>query len=245
MSIEQETFTFTERDSAHIRLTRPMILTPCAYRPCLQYVSSLMQSVAALTNAGVTSELRYTLGCSDLAHARNQLAAIFLKSECTDAIWIDDDIAWSPPDLLRLLAAPYDIVGAAYCRKVPGEPTRKYATFLDLEDDTGNLDSDGRLTVKGLGLGFLRVSRRAFEIIIDREPHLERPKTPDYEGDGLDQMWRFFRFNGWGRSEDYDFCELARCHGLEIWLDPKIKLAHYGVFPYTVDVEKFVRRSAQ
>jgi hypothetical protein len=35
-------------------------------------------------------------------------------------------------------------------------------------------------------------------------------------------------------SEDYGFCELARRLGFKIWIDPQIKLDHYGVMPISV-----------
>ena len=70
---------------------------------------------------GIHIELRWVVGNSNLARARNELVAEFLASDCTDFIFVDDDMGWKANDVLRLIASEQDYIGGVG-RKKGDEP---------------------------------------------------------------------------------------------------------------------------
>src|SRR5437660_2361031 len=99
------------------------IATPIARRPTYQYTLSLATTVGYLTRLGIRWAAHAPVGNSDLAKARNELAAMFLASEAvtglaaTDMIFIDDDIGWSAGDIVRLLASDRYVIGGVGAKR--------------------------------------------------------------------------------------------------------------------------------
>lgn len=108
------------------------------------------------------------------------------------------------------------------------------------------------------GTGFMAITRKAFEIVIEhlrekanvaqelaaklcQDDLTENEKSllkemvgrmaADYEGPEGKRVPALFMtpiFNDILESEDYYFCRIAREAGLKIWLDPSIRLIHWG-----------------
>jgi hypothetical protein len=119
-----------------------------------------------------------------------------------DWIWfIDDDHAFSPDLLLRLLAHNVDIVAPVCLRRVqPFLPVACIdADFLDLD----GYGSDGLVEVEHTGSSGMLISRRVIE-------HVDAP-------------W-FTLHNG--ISEDVAFCRKARAAGFDIHVDLGARLGH-------------------
>ena len=57
-----------------------------------RYVSALLRSTDALRAQKIRYEINFELGNSLIADARNQLASRFLRSQCTDIVFIDSDV---------------------------------------------------------------------------------------------------------------------------------------------------------
>ena len=91
-------------------MTQPRVQSVFIATPTLdgsldcRYVASLLHSTAALTRSGIRFEISFEVGNSLIPDARNKLVAKFLDSQHTDLLFIDADLAWSAPDLLKLLA---------------------------------------------------------------------------------------------------------------------------------------------
>ncbi len=235
--------TFDEEQSERIKNAYPMILTPIGGDPKLKYMMSMLATTITLFSNNLKSEFVFTHAMSDLAYARNFLAARFYHNKvCDQMIWIDSDIGWQTHDFLKLLASPHDVIGGAYRKKLPGKTKREDITYMDDSRGEPKRDPTGALTVDGLGLGFLKVSRRAFEKIVHNRPDLWadgkiRYDVPEELLPG--PVYRLFQFAGDGHPEDYEFCRLWRSLGGDIWLDPSIVLAHMGDCEYFTDVREF------
>jgi hypothetical protein len=162
---------------------------------------------------------------------KNTICAKFLETDCTDLLIIDSDLAWDMAAILRMTAAPYEVVGAVYPMKVDGE---RYPCSLQL-DKKGRPIVDpttGLLRAEWLPGGFLRIKRSCLEKMTEaykdmayREPNAD-PKNPNRE------YVPFFECvieNKIRCTEDYIFCRRWKAIGGQLWVEPRITFGHYGV----------------
>jgi hypothetical protein len=102
-----------------------------------------------------------------IQHVRNRLVAEFLKTDCTDLLFIDDDISWEAGAAARLLSHDCDVVGGVY-------PMR--ADKLEFPccpvDDPPIPDANGLIEVEYLPTGFMRIKRHVIEKMVERYKHL-------------------------------------------------------------------------
>jgi len=147
---------------------------------------------------GIEGALNY-----DFTHAVNYMAERF-KGDYL--FFLDDDNAFHPTVLKRLLAHNLDVVGALYFeRKPPFAPMpRRYRKPLLLH-------KPGLCEVDETGTSGLLVHRRVFD-------RLEQPWF--VSGDNPDGTYT---------SPDYYFCGKAREAGFRVWVDTSVWLAHYNV----------------
>lgn len=196
-----------------------IIATPIGGKPETAYMMAMLAAINLLRERGVVYRYISVNGCSDLAYARNALAAQFLMSGFTDLVWVDDDMGFPPDAIVKLLGNDADFVGAVYRQRLrSGELAAREAP-------------DG--TVEATGLGLTKTSRRVFEAIQRAHPELRRPEDhPNVARDGISELWRFFSFSGDGDGEDMRFCEMWRSTGGVIHLDESIRTSHIGSFDY-------------
>jgi len=88
---------------------------------------AFVRSVQALSDtfhrSGVELKIYYLFNESLITRARNYCADEFMRSDCTNFLFIDSDIVFNAQDVMSLLAMQsspdntYDIIGAAYPKK--------------------------------------------------------------------------------------------------------------------------------
>lgn len=184
-----------------------------------------------LPQYGIGCQMAHLSGCSVVSKARNTLVAEFIKSGCSDLLWIDNDIEFDPGDIIRLMgwATEKDIVGGVIPTRRPDAP---YIATL-LEDARGRFIFDGGL-VEALRLG------TAFMLIRDYVINAMIEKHPEWAYKNLDGTTHhsLFDFKSTPEhyvGEDYNFCDRARADGFRIFIDPAIKLDHFGIHKYKGD----------
>lgn len=194
----------------------------------------LAYSLAALMPAamrhGISVRLGHVSGCSIITMARNRLVDEFLKTDCTELLFIDADVIAEPNDILRLMAqgGAKDIAVGNYPRRAKD---KKF--FMDLHfDENGDLEFDGSLMrINRAGTGFMLIQRRVIEAIA--------AKSDKYlSHDGVGEIASVFDFkveNGNFVGEDYSFCDKARAEGFTVWTDVEISLPHMGTEEFTSD----------
>lgn len=202
------------------------------FKVSLKLAVSLARFAQAAPQHGITIQIGSICGCSVVSRARNLLAQDMLDSDCTDLMFIDADINFEPEDILRLLAWTTDpkkgiVAGVPRTRSV----AKTYITTLDY-------DENNELTMNGMGLvraqrvatAFMMVRRDVFETLDAAHPEWryydERTKRT------VPCMFDFMKTDEGYIGEDYLFCDRAREHGFEVWIDPTIKLGHMGVQEY-------------
>lgn len=208
-----------------------------ARNPQRLFVEAYIDTIINFQKAGIKYRLLSLGGCSDLGYGRNLLAARFLNSECTDLVWIDDDVYWNSEDIMRLIASPHDVIGGMYRRKIHEYPEENPLSWCGHPLPKGESETDerGARTIKEIGFGFIKTSRECLEKMISgcNLPHR-------YDEDLKLDIHRFFHFDGLGHSEDFGFCKDWRSIGGKIWCDPAITMAHVGEFAYQGDVMKLL-----
>lgn len=199
----------------------------------LAYTLAALMPVAL--KHGITIKLGHVSGCSIITMARNMLVDQFLKSDCTELLFIDADVIPQPEDILRLIAqsGDKDITAGMYPRR---SKDRKF--FLDFyTDDQGDLEFDGAMMrANRVGTGFMLIRRPVIEAIAE--------KSDKYLGqDGVGEVANVFEFSmldGKFVGEDYTFCDKARALDFKVWVDVEINLPHIGTDEFTNDFKNEV-----
>ncbi len=166
-----------------------------------------------------------------MQRARNRMVAQFMATDrASHLLFIDADIAWEPEAVLGLLAHDQDVVCGVY-------PRKRYPLdypFAAVPGATGPAARDagsGLVEIAFGPAGFLCIKRAAFERLALAFPERHyRAEEPMAEAQ---RRWLFNFFaveivDGALLSEDYGFCRLWRGIGGRIWMDPAIRLVHFG-----------------
>jgi len=199
----------------------------------LAYTLAALMPVAL--QHGVSVKLGHVSGCSIITMARNSLVDQFLKSDCTELLFIDADVIPTVDDIMRILAQSTDrhLTAGMYPRRAKD---RKF--FLDFYlDDNDDLVFDGAMMrVNRVGTGFMWVARHVVEKIASCSATYLGP-------DGAGQIANVFEFSmmdGKFVGEDYNFCDKVGMLGYEAWVDVEICLPHIGTEEFTNDFKNEV-----
>lgn len=228
---------------ARARQRSVMICTPIARNPVWQYTAALASTLIYLQEQGIRVTFQFVVGNSVIHKARNELCAHFLMSDCTDLLFIDDDMQWAPEVVLRLLCSEQPLIGGVGRMRCP-KPNNDPGVWCwrPIHDASGNLtlDADGAIEVRGFGAAFMLINKAVFGEMVSRHPEWKRTGMADWPQDLRDHYFEFFpaseRDEFGELSEDYGFCHRWRQMGGQVWCDPTIKLGHVGAFNYAGSV---------
>jgi hypothetical protein len=188
--------------------------------------------------------------------ARNSLAHIFLKTDCTHLLFIDADIRFEADHVMALFEFDKDIIAGIYPKKEINWPEVRKAAQRNVPDEqlkhyTGSwvvnlVDYEGTVTVPqneplevwSGGTGMMLIKREVFEKM--------REVVPSYVNDVVDlsgnnqpreRISQFFATSieeGTERllSEDYHFCATWRKMGGKIYAAPWMNLGHVGTYTF-------------
>lgn len=193
-------------------------------------VNCLMREKDEAFRSGDEIQLCISHGSAGIAQARNQLATLFMDSNCDRLFFLDNDITWQAGDLLKLAKMPVDFVGGCYPLKRIGE--RYPIAFLPHDPngfkgiDLGN--QTALIEVEGLPTGFLALSRTVFEKMLAHDP--TRGLTEQLG----QKAYCFFEMpyvDGHLYGEDLYFCRKWIEMGEKIYLYPELNLTHWDFRP--------------
>ena len=223
-----------EARRARIAARSLMIATPVARHPTWQYARGLASTLLTLRELGVPVDFRMVVGNSNVARARNELVAHFLASDCTDLLFVDDDIDFEPQAAIELLSSDKPLTGAAgrmRCDKPNSNAAVWCCRWLPDAQQGLRQDETGAIEVAGIGCGFMLVNRSVFETMIAARPDLSRRAPLDWPEPLRARLYEFFAFGE--LSEDYAFCQLWRDLGGQVFVRPDIRLGHVGEFTWS------------
>lgn len=198
-------------------------------------------SVEQLVKGEFSMALKMHVGECPIGRARNDLTSEFLASDCTHILFIDSDIVFGYEQVKKILNSGQDIVGGFYTMKAEG-PVHPVCNVLNTVAQPG---PDGLLEVKYMGTGFLCVSRKVFETMIEKLGNDlayvdDRSKTVKHDfwrmGVATDVVTGVKRW----LSEDWQFCQFAIECGFKVWADASILLRHSGqaIYPLSYQLKQ-------
>lgn len=149
------------------------------------------------------------------ARNRNLIIREALKEKCSHILFVDDDMAFAPDSLMKLLKCNVDIVfGLCLNRTYPHGPV-----IFDLNSDNKLVrhflkdNERGLIEVDACGFGFTLININIFSRL--EEPYVRLGEVlPDK------------------RSEDIGFCIRAKAAGLKIHCDLDTPIGHMGYATY-------------
>lgn len=225
-----------------------LILTPVARDPVVEYTASLASTLMTLNQLGIKCGFQFVIGGSIVHRARNELLAHFMASDFTDCLFIDDDMEWSPNDVVRLLASDKPVIGGVGRKRCP-EPNsdpRVWCCRPLSNDGKVHQDEMGAIEVAGVGAAFLLINKGILASMM--ADHLEwRCGCPADWPDNIKPFhFEIFRPEQNGLefiSEDYVFCNRVRDYGGKVFVDPSIALGHVGKFNYRGSISDVLRET--
>ncbi len=204
-------------------------------KPGAHFTFALAHTTAALAEAGIGWELAIYSGNCHVDSSRNRLARDFLKSDCTDYMSLDADVAWAPKDLIELLGYDRDVVAGVYPKK-HGDDTYPLLMF----DGEIWSDRDGLIEVKGVPTGFLRIRRGVLQRLADEAVHYNARNEAQDGAMALIFERQVIDGTLWGG--DYVFCRKARAAGYKIYIAPEMRFEHSGEESWTGCVGAWLRQ---
>lgn len=193
------------------------------------YVRSLLKTTYYLTQRGMTWNFM-TEYSSHVADAREKtLGGTGFNNKdqrrpgdgqfTYDKIfWIDSDIEWEPEDFFRLLESEKQVISGVY--QMESEEVTVYPVPLGPPLHKNDiLKMKAPFTTRGVGFGFLAVASGVFERLerpwfSSTHVVIQNPQTGEME----------YKFPLMG--EDTSWCEKVYQMGIDIWVDPLVRVGH-------------------
>lgn len=213
---------------------------PCGPNVPWQTCMSLAKTVKACAERRIQVDMACIAGSSVVTWARDKVLDTFLQGTASRLFWIDSDIVWEPADFLRLLvlSTKYDVVCAVYAQK-----TDEQQIVLRRDDlQTFELNPHGLLKFNGCGLGFTILTRSVAERLAASKPKVYDPAAQRSLAGvfRLDTVDRGHEHQDC-RHEDIAFFADLNDLGIDVYLDPTIRLGHVGTKVYRADPIKALR----
>lgn len=206
---------------------RLLIATPCASGKYERvYTKSLIQTILFLKECGAEVEWYDLPYCSDPPLARAKLFTTFLNSDFTHMIQIDDDMGWSPINVVQMLKLDRDFIAAAGPRK--SYPPSFAVSHTDAHGRTQPVEQDlgtGVIKVSDVGGAFVMISHRCAERMAEAYKDLEFQAS---DGRVYHDVYMPLVVNRRHIAEDFAFCHRWRAIGGEVHVLPQVRLAHVG-----------------
>jgi hypothetical protein len=209
-------------------MLKVLIATP-AYdgRLDVWYTTSLVNSVRIAQDNGIFLHPVFMSYDALVQRARNDLFRLGLEYDAV--IWIDADLEWNPMWIMELLGSDKDVIGGTYRKKT--DDAELYTV------KTNNLESkDGLIKVDGLGMGFVKMSKKAVQALWDA--------SQPYQNEGREgrMICDIQIVDGQLVSEDNVVTRKLADLGFDIWLDPRMTCCHIGTKKFFGNFEDFAKR---
>lgn len=144
---------------------------------------------------------------------REKIIELAIKNLCSHLFFVDSDMSFPGDTLERLLEQDKDVIGAPYNYR-----------FLPLTTTVKFLGENKELVKKEMPKETFEVYAVGMGCTLIKMSILEKLNKPYFL---IKRSMADIEF-----TEDVYFCEKAREAGFSIWCDPKIKVEHWGDYPY-------------
>lgn len=185
-------------------------------------VASVEYAVPLLDAAGIEHQAVFEVGCPYISHARATMLRKALDANADAVVFIDDDVAFRPEDMMKLIKTEGDVVAGTYRFKKPDE--EYMATLVCDARGYPQVRKDGAMRADKVPAGFLKVTRHAVRQFMRAYPELVYgdPEHPSVD------LFNHGAYKGVWYGEDYSFSRRWIECGGQIWLVPDLNLTHYA-----------------
>ena len=219
------------------------------------YLSSVLQLQDMCNQLKLSFTYRFLTNESLITRGRNRLCKSFLDiPDATHLLFIDADIEFRPQDILDLLNADKDVIGAPYCCKALlwdrvakmandgiTDPNKLCNAALQpvLNIINNNVDTSSNIaSVYEIGTGILLIKRSVLELMIEKNPNnYILMDTPSDLNCSIEERKYYVFFDTLidgtrYLSEDYVFCKKCRELDIKIHLLLNANTKHWGTYAY-------------
>lgn len=204
---------------------------------------SILNNIRTLEANGIDATVNAQMGDCYVDMTRNHIVKTFLASDCTDLIFVDNDLSFDSNAMLKLMTKPVQLIGAAYPYRSQDKDGFPIAVHVhETKEFAGNKEL-GIIDCKFVPTGLLRIRRDVFDVL--------KKNYPDNVDDkGELQMFRtglLFEKEGDKRwfGEDVYFCEITKRSGIINWCDPTIGCVHIGQLNKAGRLSDYLRAGGQ
>lgn len=212
-------------------------IDPHFHQCCLKAFSDFRDSPDV--PGALHGQVMHSFGDSpNVGRSRNMLTHAFLKSDCTDLLFIDSDLIFNKAQIDRIVAHEEDVVGGIYCKKQEGPVQPCINSMKGAE-----LKENGLAQVAYIGTGFLRIRRAVFErMIAELGEDLwynsdTKPEHKEYCFWGMG-VYKYKDGNRRWLSEDWFFCQRCMDLGIKVFADRRVVLKHSGHAIYPLSYQE-------
>lgn len=189
------------------------------------YLHAFAGSVDLLRDAGIAFDLLTVNFDCHVDDARNACLREFMRTGCTDLVFLDVDVGWDPGSLIKIIRHDADVVAGVYPKKGDAE---NWPVF-ERPGEELRARSDGLVDVIGAPTGFMRIRRAVVERLIEANKHrsfVGQGAAPDSDRYTIVFERTYEDNHRW--SGDYSFCRAWRKLGGSIFVDPEMTFVHRG-----------------
>lgn len=188
------------------------------------HMGSCLNLKEELTKIGLAHDWLIGTNESLITRARNEMTASFLKTDHSHMMWLDADLEFEPEHVAAIWNLDADIGVGVYVMKKPDACW--YAAWKDgaLVKDLDQFD--GPIEVEYAGTGFMLIRRNVIETLAQSAESYEGPNGR------VPALYMTPVHNDGFESEDYHLSRIARDANFKIIMDPRVRLTHWGQYPY-------------
>jgi len=205
-------------------MKKVIFCTPSLSGPFPQYIKALEDSLPLIEAAGYTHQYVQEIGCPYISGARATMTRKALDAGADIIVYLDYDVSWDPPDLLKLIETQGDVVAGTY--RIKHEPEEYMSTIESGPDGRPWVRADGCIKAKLVPAGFLKITKEGINQFMYHYPELcygpQYSPSVDLFNHGAvlgDRIW-------WG--EDYCFAWRWNNKCGDIWLVPDLNITHHS-----------------
>lgn len=195
---------------------------PTLKRPYKQTEDAIEASIPLIKEAGWEQGITSEIGSPYISCARATMLRRALDAKADVVVFIDHDVSWDAPDLLRLIETEGDVVAGTY-RFKKDEEEYMGALLPDL-NQRPQVRRDGCVKAHSIPAGFLKITRNAVNKFMREYPEL-------CFGDRFALCVDLFNHGaheGVWYGEDYAFARRWREKCGEIWIIPDMNITHHS-----------------
>ncbi len=201
-----------------------MLAVPCYDgKMMVKTTTSLIDTTVHMSKKGIEFEFILLANGTLIDAVRNEIASLFLESDCDTLVCLDSDMTWSWEMMERLLvfSGHYPIMVGAYQCKMD-EPK-----FI-IAPESYEFNEHGLLPIKHAGFGFVAIQRPVLE---EMKKHVESYYDKN-KGKEFNAFFKIEIKDGLYCGEDIYFFHKAKECGFQPMVDPMIELGHMGTKEY-------------